>query len=210
MSLLPRVILFSRLPAPGQVKTRLIPVLGARGAAALQQRLGQRLAVRLLVQAQATPYDLELCSTGGGEEQARAWLGEGLLYAEQGGGDLGRRMARALHRALDQGAPRAVLVGSDLPGLSGAQVATALDRLRRSPLVLGPSLDGGYYLVGLSRPAPGLLEPPHWQDLAGVRARAAELGLEPSFVTALRDLDTPADLEFWREQDPALFSKAEE
>jgi len=210
MSPLARVILFSRLPVAGRAKTRLIPALGAEGAAELQARLGRVLAARLRRQAALTPFDLELCYTGGNEAQARAWLGQGLLYAEQGGGDLGQRMERALHRALDQGTPRAVLVGSDLPGLGGEQVAAALESLEGSPLVLGPSADGGYYLVGLSCPAPGLLAAPRWESLAGVRTRAAELGLEPVFTPTLRDLDTPVDLEFWRQQDPGLFSRAKD
>ena len=206
MTPLPRVILFSRVPAPGRAKTRLIPALGAAGAAALQARLGVRLAARLREQARATPYDLELCYTGGSEAQAREWLGSGLRYRPQGEGDLGQRMARALHRALAEGAPRAVLVGSDLPGLMGEHLTQALAALDRRPLALGPSLDGGYYLVGLARPAPNLLDPPHWESLAGVQARAAALGLEAKLISPLRDLDTPADLAYWRAQDSGFFA----
>jgi rSAM/selenodomain-associated transferase 1 len=203
---LPRVIFFSRLPEPGKVKTRLIPALGAQGAARLQRRLGLRLLARLRGLARETPLELELCFTGGSEDQARAWLGKGILYRQQGPGDLGRRMERALHRALAEGAPRAVLVGSDLPGLQGAHVAQALEELRRRALVLGPSTDGGYYLVGLARPAPGLLAPPHWESLAALSARAAEWGLEPALLPTLRDLDTPGDLVFWRDNDPKLLA----
>ncbi len=202
----PRLIFFSRLPEPGRVKTRLVPALGAQGAARLQRRLGLRLWARLRELARKTPLELELCFTGGSEDQARAWLGKGIACRAQGPGDLGRRMERALHRALAQGAPRAVLVGSDLPGLRGAHVAQALEELERRELVLGPSADGGYYLVGLARPAPGLLDRPHWESLAALTARAAALGLEPTLLPALRDLDTPGDLAFWRDNDPGLLA----
>ncbi|MCF8033778.1 MAG: TIGR04282 family arsenosugar biosynthesis glycosyltransferase [Desulfarculaceae bacterium] len=203
---LPRVIIFTRLPVAGQVKTRLIPALGAGGAAALQERLGRRLAHRLGTQALAAPYELEVCYTGGRETQAREWLGAALLCHPQGPGDQGARMLHALHRALVQGAPRVVLVGSDLPGLTGENVSQALAALEDAPLVLGPSPDGGYYLIGLSRLAPGLLDPPAWESLAGVQGRAAELGLKAALLPAQRDLDTPEDLDYWREKDPELFS----
>ncbi|MBU4563887.1 MAG: TIGR04282 family arsenosugar biosynthesis glycosyltransferase [Desulfarculus sp.] len=203
---LPRLILFSRLPLAGRAKTRLAPALGAGGAAQLQDRVARRLAGRMEGLAERLPLELELCYTGGKREQAQAWLGAGFACREQGGGHLGARMARALERALKQGAPKAVLVGSDLPGLDQAILEQALAALERSPLALGPSLDGGYYLVGQSRPAPGLLEAPHWQSLAALSARAKALGLEPALLPPLRDLDTPGDLAYWRENDPQVRS----
>ncbi len=202
----PRLILFSRLPKAGQAKTRLIPALGARGAAALQERVARRLAERMEVLAGRAPLELELCFTGGGEEEARAWLGPGFVCREQEGGHLGARMAAALERALAQGAPRVVLVGSDLPGLDGAILEEAFRALEKAPLVLGPSHDGGYYLVGLGRPAPGLLAEPSWQSLAALIARAGELNLPFTLLQPLRDLDTPDDLAYWRQRDPQLRS----
>lgn len=202
----PRLILFSRLPAPGRVKTRLVPALGAGGAAILQDRVARRLAGRMAHLAERLPLELELCYTGGDEDQARAWLGPGFSCVAQKPGHLGQRMARALARALAQGAPRAVLVGSDLPGLDADILARAFAALERFPLALGPSTDGGYYLVGLGRPAPGLLDEPHWRSLAALSSRAAALGLEPALLPALRDLDTPDDLAYWAERDPQFRS----
>lgn len=201
---LSRLILFSRLPLAGRVKTRLAPALGAEGAAILQDRVARRLAGRMEGLAERLPLELELCYTGGKREQAQAWLGPGFACREQGSGHLGARMARALERALKQGAPQAVLVGSDLPGLDQTILEQALAALERSPLALGPSLDGGYYLVGQGRPAPGLLEAPHWRSLAALNARAKALGLEPALLPPLRDLDTPDDLAYWRENDPQI------
>ncbi|MCF8097696.1 MAG: TIGR04282 family arsenosugar biosynthesis glycosyltransferase [Desulfarculaceae bacterium] len=198
---LPRLILFSRLPLAGRAKTRLGPALGARGAAQLQDRVARRLAGRMKGLASRMPLELELCYTGGGQAQAQAWLGPGFVCREQGSGHLGARMSRALERALDQGAPKVVLVGSDLPGLDQAILEEAFQALERTPLVLGPSNDGGYYLVGQNRPAPGLLEAPHWQSLAALTERAKPLGLEPLLLPGLRDLDTPDDLAYWRERD---------
>ncbi|BEQ16838.1 TIGR04282 family arsenosugar biosynthesis glycosyltransferase [Desulfoferula mesophila] len=200
----PRLILFSRLPRAGEAKTRLIPALGAKGAARLQERMARRLAGRMRQLAARLPLELELCYTGGDEAQARAWLGQGFVLREQIQGHLGERMAEALERALAQGAPRAVLVGSDLPGLGAPLLARAFAALESSPLVLGPSADGGYYLVGQSRTAPGLLDDPHWLDLAGVLGRAKALGLEHALLPPQRDLDTPDDLAHWRAHDPQV------
>ena len=198
----PRLILFSRLPLAGRVKTRLIPALGGRGAANLQDRVARRLAGRMQTLANRMPLKLELCYTGGSLTQAQAWLGPEFACREQGSGHLGARMAWALDRALEQGAPKVVLVGSDLPGLDEAILEKAFEALDRSPLTLGPSTDGGYYLVGQSRPAPGLLDEPHWQSLAALMAQAEALGLKPALLPLLRDLDTPADLAYWRKNDP--------
>jgi rSAM/selenodomain-associated transferase 1 len=200
----PRLILFSRLPRAGEAKTRLIPALGAEGAARLQDLVARRLAGRMRELAARLPLELELCYTGGDEAQAQAWLGQGFTLAEQGEGHLGESMAEALERALAQGAPRAVLVGSDLPGLDAPLLAQAFAALESSPLVLGPSSDGGYYLVGQSRPAPGLLDDPHWLDLAGVRERAKALDLEAALLPPQRDLDTQDDLAYWRAHDPQI------
>lgn len=200
----PRLILFSRLPLAGRAKTRLAPALGAEGAAILQDRVARRLAERMAELAGSLPLELELCYTGGSRAQARAWLGPGFACRAQGSGDLGERMAQALERAFKQGAPRVVLVGSDLPSLDAALLKRALGELERAPLVLGPSLDGGYYLVGQSRPAPCLLDEPHWRSLAALGARAASLGLTPVLLPPLRDLDTPEDLAYWRGRDPEL------
>ena len=200
----PRLILFSRLPLAGRAKTRLIPALGAQGAAKLQDRVARRLAGRMQTLAGRMPLELELCYTGGNRTQAQAWLGPEFACREQGPGHLGARMAQALNWALGQGAPKVVLVGSDLPGLDEVILRQAFAALERSPLVLGPSIDGGYYLVGQSHPAPGLLDEPHWQSLAALTARAKTLGLEPVRLPSLRDLDTPGDLAYWRENDPQI------
>ncbi|RJX30554.1 MAG: glycosyltransferase [Desulfarculus sp.] len=202
MAALDRLIIFTRLPKPGRAKTRLIPALGAQGAADLQRRLVERLLARARELAVARPLELELCFTDGEVEEARAWLGPGLGYQSQGEGGLGRRMARALHRALAAGAPRVVLVGTDLPDLDQAVLAAALEALQEHDLVLGPAADGGYYLVGLRARAPGLLEGGHGRSLAALRARAAELGLSVFLLPELNDLDTPADLARWQGRGP--------
>jgi len=106
-----QLIVFTRFPMPGKTKTRLIPHLGADGAARLQREMTEHT-VR---QARKTGAKIEIRYTGGSAGQMCNWLGKDLHYAEQGGGDLGERMAHAFEEAFAGGAERVVLVGSDCP-----------------------------------------------------------------------------------------------
>jgi rSAM/selenodomain-associated transferase 2/rSAM/selenodomain-associated transferase 1 len=192
-----QIIVFTRPPVPGRVKTRLIPALGAEGAAALHRRLAEGVlawAGRLCL---SRPVRLEVRHDGGTPDDMRAWLGLAPLYRPQGPGDLGQRMARALNQALAEGARRAVLVGTDLPQLTDEHLAQALEALKRHELVLGPAADGGYYLVGLTRPAPDLFQGVAWggpEVLAQTLAAARAAGLQTALLPELGDLDRPEDL----------------
>lgn len=193
-----RLIIFTRLPKAGLAKTRLIPALGAEGAARLQCMLAERLLARAQKLAANLPLSIEVRLTDGTLDEAQAWLGVGPLYRDQGTGELGARMERALAQALKEGALRVVLAGTDIPGLDRAVLASAFAALDEHDLVLGPAADGGYYLVGLGRPAPGLLADGYWRKLATLERRAAELGLSTALLTKLHDLDTPQDLARWQ------------
>jgi|Deesub1362A_J573_1020465.scaffolds.fasta_scaffold02993_2 hypothetical protein len=195
-----RLIVFTRLPVPGRVKTRLIPALGPEGAAQLHCRLSERTLALARRLAQARGLELEVRYLGGSAAAIQSWLGEGPLYRPQGEGDLGARMSRALHEALAGGVARVVLVGCDVPELSEDILHRAFQALRRHPLVLGPAADGGYYLVGLSRPAPRIFRGVNWgtaRVLAQTRSLAAALGLKPVLLPVLSDVDRPEDLEVW-------------
>ncbi len=126
-----------------------------------------------------------------------SWLGEGFIYRPQGPGDLGRKMLRAFRGAFREGSEMAALVGSDLPGLGLRIVEEAFGFLRRADLVLGPARDGGYYLVGMKAPCPGLFEGIPWGTalvLEETLARAQRLGLGVELLEPLADVDRPEDL----------------
>lgn len=193
------IVIFSRLPRPGRSKTRLIPALGADGAATLQKEMTRQVVAWARLAADRRQARVEVCHTGDGAEMAR-WLGPGQGYAPQGKGDLGARMARAFARAFAEGASRVVVIGSDIPGLTDAHLERALDALRDAPLVLGPAPDGGYHLVGLSAPLPGIFEGIAWggrEVLAHTLERAEEAGVTPVLLEPLPDLDRPQDLTLW-------------
>ena len=139
-----KLMIFTRFPIPGESKTRLIPALGAEGAAALQRQMTEHT-VR---QARKAGVPIEIRLTGGTEEQMRDWLGDDLQYAEQGDGDLGERMARAFQEHFDAGAERVVIIGSDCPSNHWKNIRKSFQCLEKSDCVIGPAADGGYYLIG--------------------------------------------------------------
>ncbi|WP_458095146.1 TIGR04282 family arsenosugar biosynthesis glycosyltransferase [Roseomonas sp. WA12] len=188
----PRVALFARFPEPGRAKTRLIPTLGADGAAALHRRLTEQ-ALGVL---RASGLPFELRHTGAPPQAFRAWLGEAVPLAEQGMGDLGARMARA-----SADAP-AILVGADLPDLAPRHLHAAAAALETHRAVIGPAEDGGYWLLGLREPMPFLFEPMAWGTetvFAETLARFAMQGVTPALLETLADLDRPEDLSRWPE-----------
>lgn len=183
-----RLIVFARAPVPGACKTRLIPKLGAAGAAALHRRL----VLRTLREARASGADVELwCAPDAAHAFfARCRRELGVRLRRQPAGDLGRRMALALSGRA------AVLVGSDCPGLTAADLRAALAALATHDAVLQPSTDGGYVLVGARRLPRRALAGVAWssgRELAQTRRRCARLGLRWRELAAREDLDTPAD-----------------
>lgn len=176
---------------PGQAKTRLIPALGADGAAHLHRRLAERALTVL----RETGMHVEVRAAGAPLQAFRDWLGD-VDVAGQGEGDLGARMARAMP---------AIVVGSDVPGMTAAHVLAAADLLTRHDVVVGPADDGGYWLIGMRRLVPELFESMPWGTpavFAETRRRAQALGIDIAEADTLADLDTPEDLLKWPELLP--------
>jgi rSAM/selenodomain-associated transferase 1 len=126
------------------------------------------------------------------------WLGRQHPWQDQVGADLGERMFFAIAQAFRRGFQRVVLVGADCPGVSTDILAQAFQALQDNDLVLGPTMDGGYYLIGLSRPLPALFDDMPWggdQVLAQTMAVARRAGLQPALLACLADVDRPEDLD---------------
>src|SRR6266849_4342735 len=114
----PRLILFARFPVAGKVKTRLIPALGAEGAAALHRRLVLRTLRTANALCQSESVELEIRFAGDSENEMRHWLGDGWLCRPQNDGDLGQRMACAFDDSFRESSPATVIIGSDCPMLT--------------------------------------------------------------------------------------------
>lgn len=190
-----RILVFAKAPLPGRVKTRLMPALGAEGAAALAKRMLE------LALAQALAADIgpvELCMSPAPD--APAWAGiplpAGIETSDQGEGDLGERMARAARRVIGRG-EAVLLTGTDCPELNAARLAEAARQLDSHDAVLYPALDGGYPLLGLNAFDPGLFCDMPWSTAAVARLtleRMAGLHWRVWTGETLRDIDEPADL----------------
>jgi len=187
-----RILVFAKAPVPGEVKTRLVPALGARAAAELHARLARRT-IDMAVAAQVAPVEI-WCSPDDAHPFFRALE---LPRRIQRGRDLGERMANALREALGE-CRFAILIGTDCPPMTGDYLREAAARLASGDdAVLGPAEDGGYVLIGLRRPKARLFESMPWgtaQVLAATRARLAELGLRWHELPPLWDVDRAEDL----------------
>lgn len=215
-----RLVVLARWPAPGRCKRRLAADLGPVRAAALQARLNRHTLSVAHASAAAAGHELILAVSGLAERAARRWgrqLGVDRVQL-QGAGGLGLRLARQLAWAQRDGVARLVLIGSDLPELTAADLTAAFDALERLPLVLGPASDGGYWLIGLRLGSAGagrrsatergrrLLSGDQrampWgggEVLAESLAVAGRLGLSPALLAERSDLDRRADLRRWSE-----------
>lgn len=193
----PAVLVMARAPWPGTVKTRLTPMLGAGGCARLQASLIRRTAALAETAAPGACY-VAFDPPDAGNMLADL-VPAGVALLAQRGADLGQRMAAAADDVFELRAGPLVVVGTDVPTLTAADLRAAFDALAAGlDLVLGPARDGGYYLVGLSRPLPGLfaIDPTLWggdRVLAATVAAAADAGLDAALLDLRGDLDTPAD-----------------
>lgn len=191
-----RILVFAKAPVAGAVKTRLVPALGAEGAARLHARLVRRTVAQVDACGLA-PLELHVAPDGD-HPLFRSFAAAGGTVVVQHGRDLGERMHAALAAALTA-AEFAILIGTDCPALDCAYLALACDALAQGrPAVLGPAEDGGYVLIGLRRAAPTLFTGVDWggpQVLVQTRRRLAELAWEAAELPTLWDLDRPADLQ---------------
>ncbi len=193
------LLLFTRYPTPGRVKTRLIPALGPKAAAALMHRLTAHTLRQAQALASSHPIALVVFYAGGSLPQMQALFGPDLCYRPQVTGDLGTRLLAALTDSLAAGPQPVVIIGSDCPELSPRILSAAFALLLDHDLVLGPALDGGYYLIGLNALHPELFQGIPWgseQVLAATLSRARQLGLKIHLLPTLRDIDRPEDLPF--------------
>jgi len=189
------IIVFAKAPIAGFAKTRLIPALGAPGAAALAERMLEHT-VREAVAAALGP--VELCITpDSGHPTLRAVAQTfDATIAAQGPGDLGARMHRAFVRHLLLH-PQTLLLGCDAPALNTVRLIEAANALRSRGPVFIPALDGGYALIGQQHADARLFASMRWGHAAvmeNTRKRMRDAGLTWQELAPVADIDEPADL----------------
>jgi uncharacterized protein len=190
------LIIFTRYPESGKTKTRLIPALGADGAAALHRKMAERM----VQQARLLPQTaIEVWYVGDSQELMQNWLGADLTYTEQPAGDLGDRMCAAFRSGFARGYAALMIVGTDCPDVTTAVLAEGFVGLQNQVLTIGPAIDGGYYLIGLRRLVPELFEGIAWSTstvLLETLKIVDRLQLQVMLLPCLRDIDVPQDLKY--------------
>jgi uncharacterized protein len=192
------LIVFTRYPEPGKAKTRLIPVLGAIGAANLQCQMTEHTIKQVRELQICRPLAVEVYFAGNDKHLMINWLGSGLIYHQQGEGDLGSRMAQAFENAFSSGMDAVTIIGTDCPDLDAEMIVQAFKMLEQHDLVLGPANDGGYYLIGLRRFIPQLFEGIRWgtsEVWQQTIAIAGKMNVAIASLSPLDDIDRPEDLE---------------
>lgn len=198
------LIVFAKPPRPGGVKTRLGGAVGMDRAAAIYREFAEHAfgvaracaEEGILVHVFRTP--------GADEEEMRRWLGcSWCLHREQKGESLGDRMRSAFLDVFEGGARRAVIIGTDVPELELPVLREAFTMLEEFQAVIGPSTDGGYYLLGMQAPLKELFEGIAWSgstvmDDTGAYLKA--LGLSHALLPELADIDTESDYRAYLER----------
>jgi len=184
------VAILAKAPVPGRVKTRLVPPLTPEEAATVA-RACLETTLRRLVPAGGAPITLFLDGEADGALQAVARsLGVGVV--PQVGADLGARLEAAFRSLRESGATRTLALGSDSPTVNPAWIARAIESLDTDDVVIGPTEDGGYYLIGLRGSTPALLRDIPWSTDSVAQAtldRARALGLSVDVLPEWYDID---------------------
>ena len=196
------LIIFTRNPEPGKVKTRLIPVLGEKGAADLHRAMAFHTVKVAKQLAEKYQVSLEIHYDGGNLESVKADLDivPGIRYIRQSVGNLGKRMNKSFGSAFNRSHAMVILIGTDCPQITANLLKKAFDLLELSDCVIGPAKDGGYYLIGLKKPCPELFEDIKWGSgtvFKQTMHKIKDLGLLVAQTKKLVDVDRPEDLSVW-------------
>jgi uncharacterized protein len=190
------IVVMVKYPRAGAVKTRLGRQIGMGNACELYRGFVKTL----LTTCRGTGFDVVIsCHPDHRVSEFRQWLGTGFQYIIQKGPDLGRKMRDSFEQGFALGYDRVVLTGSDLPHLPGSIIEAAAQKTGACDVVIGPALDGGYYLVAMTKDH---FFPDMFDDIPWSTANVLDITLEKlaaarrrvCLLTAMRDIDTLADL----------------
>jgi rSAM/selenodomain-associated transferase 1 len=184
-----------KFPVPGLVKTRLARDIGEVKAAEIYGQLAERVVRR--TRSGAGRYErIIFYSPAGMRESFKGWF-QGERFCPQQGDDIGEVMSHAFREMFAYGATKAVLTGTDIPGLHAGIIGQAFSELDGFDVVIGPAKDGGYYLTGMKLFRPELFRGLSWGSKRVYEETVSlidALGLTLKTLSPLSDLDTREDL----------------
>ena len=196
------IIIFAKFPEQGKVKTRLAKSIGFEKATELYARLAEHSFNETKKLSNVTRY--LFYSDISDRKRISEWIGVGFTLYPQSEGSLGERMKNAFNKVITKGSTKTIIIGSDIPGLSKSLISKAFKELGESEIVIGPSKDGGYYLLGMKKFYPELFEGISWSTevvLSQTLAKAKLLNLKVTLLKELIDIDRIADFREWQGLD---------
>lgn len=189
------VICFTRVPKPGVTKTRLLPILTGNQCAALHWAFLQDLSFVY----KKVDADLFVAYTDDPNwKMLKEIFPAATDFFLQQGADLGEKMYNALYYVLELGYEAVVLTGADLPLMTADHLESGFAALASTDITLGPTSDGGYYLVGMKQPHGAIFDNQSYGGatvLENTVAAARNAGLQVAFAKTCNDVDTPEDLQ---------------
>ncbi len=193
------LIIFAKDPVPGKVKTRLAPYVTLTDAAELYKAF---IADTISKTDRLECEQVTIAYTpSNAESRFRAICGQSVNYIPQKGHNLGERMKNAFTHSFDKGPGRTVIIGTDSPTLPVSYLRDAFDVLKEVSVTIGPTFDGGYYLIGLSERNDTILDEIDWstsrvfsQTLTKIQSINRQFHVLPPWY----DVDTSDNLEFLR------------
>jgi rSAM/selenodomain-associated transferase 1 len=190
------LLIFVKYPEPGKVKTRLAENIGFENAAMLYRKMAEQIIYDL---SKLADYrKIVFFDPPERRNDVMRWLKfNGLSFIAQEGNSLGEKILNAFKHAFSLGADKAVIVGTDCPQITTQTILKAFEKLKRSGVVIGPSYDGGYYLLGLRRFIPEIFHDVDWSTnlvFDQTMKKIRDKGLESDCLETFRDVDTVDDL----------------
>ena len=194
------VIVFAKYPDEGKVKTRLAKTTGGKFAAEFYKLCAQHTFQELKKLSEQTIRLYLFFAEGNNKKDITSWVNSGFLFRPQSGKDLGEKMFAAFREIFESGYEKAVIIGTDLPDISSEIIIEAFSAMEKKDAVIGPSTDGGYYLLGLKSISKEFFTNIDWSTDSVYEQTMDKLinaNMEVQTLTKLIDIDTENDLLNW-------------
>jgi len=197
------LIIFARYPVLGKVKTRLASSFGKEFALGFYKVCSRHLFAEIVRNQNDFFTPFLFCSEKDELKEIIDWAGSGSEYCYQEGSDLGERMSNAFNKVFTLGAKKAVIIGTDVPDISKNLIASSFMLLDEKDFVIGPSTDGGYYLLGMKNLNYDLFSGINWSTetvLNQTINRITENNFSFAKLEQLHDIDDERLLKFWMKE----------
>ncbi len=194
------IIVFTRFPVEGKVKTRLAKNMGNKFAVSFYRVCAEHTFKELLKVKETGSEIFLFCSEGNEIEQVMKWAGNDFNYYSQQGNDLGLKMQNAFETVFKKGYKKAIIIGTDAPDVSMNIVQSAISVLNNYSVVIGPANDGGYFLLGFKSKLIDLFSGIEWSTDSVFNSTIEKLNNSKTHyfvVDELTDIDTLEDLQNW-------------